>query len=212
MFNICRVVQILVWMLVSTNGLADEIPSPDQVIISTIQQLQFSLAKEADKLQKTPDFIYEMLPNIFSPSIDFPRVGSLALGKYWRRANKQQRQLFVLAFRDFMMRSYARALLQRKGWRIDFLPSTFKPGSKKAVVRTEVVLPDRKRPVAVAYRMHLRHGKWKAYDVTVEGISLVTTYRATFSCEARKKGLDSLIQRLNNPNVDRKQTTLRCFH
>jgi phospholipid transport system substrate-binding protein len=62
-------------------------------------------------------------------------------------------------------------------------------------VRTEVIQPNGEA-VSINYRLYLKNGAWKVYDISVEGVSLVTNFRTSFATEIKQAGLDSLIQRL----------------
>ncbi len=75
-------------------------------------------------------------------------------------------------------------------------------GANKAMVKTEVLQPGIK-PVGVDYRMELVNGQWKAYDIMIEGVSLVTNYRTTFSNEVQTKGsLSAVIDDIAKRNAD----------
>jgi len=75
-------------------------------------------------------------------------------------------------------------------------------GATKTVVKTEVLQPGL-QPVAVHYRMILADGEWKAYDIMIEGVSLITNYRTTFSTEVQTKGsLSAVIDSLAKRNIE----------
>jgi phospholipid transport system substrate-binding protein len=75
-------------------------------------------------------------------------------------------------------------------------------GSNKVVVKTEVLQPGL-QPISVNYRMLLSNGRWKAYDIMIEGVSLVTNYRSTFSNEVKTKGsLAAVIDGLAKRNAE----------
>jgi phospholipid transport system substrate-binding protein len=98
-----------------------------------------------------------------------------------------------------LVRTYSRAFVEFKDWSIRYLPIDMEADATKVVVKTEVLQPGL-QPVAVDYRMLLSNGDWKAYDIMIEGVSLVTNYRTTFSSEVQAKGslnavIDSLAKR-----------------
>ena len=75
-------------------------------------------------------------------------------------------------------------------------------GASKVIVKTEVLQPGL-QPVAVNYRMLLSEGRWKAYDIMIEGVSLVTNYRTTFTNEMQTKGsLNAVIDSLAKRNTE----------
>jgi phospholipid transport system substrate-binding protein len=101
-----------------------------------------------------------------------------------------------------LVRTYSRAFVEFKDWSIRFLPLEMEEGATKAIVKTEVLQPGL-QPVAVHYRMLLSDGEWKAYDILIEGVSLVTNYRTTFSNEVQTKGsLNAVIDSLAKRNTE----------
>jgi phospholipid transport system substrate-binding protein len=135
------------------------------------------------------------------PHTDFDRISALVLGKVWKTATPQERERFKQEFQTLLVRTYSRAFVEFKDWSIRYLPLNMENGSTKVIVKTEVLQPGL-QPVAVDYRMLLNNGEWKAYDIMIEGVSLVTNYRTTFSTEVQTKGslnavIDGLARRNN---------------
>ena len=75
------------------------------------------------------------------------------------------------------------------------------PGDDDVQVRSEIKLPGGAPPVTVDYGMDKNDADWKVYDVIVDGVSLVTTYRSTFAEEIRQSGIDGLIKSLREKNA-----------
>ena len=69
-------------------------------------------------------------------------------------------------------------------------------------VRTQLLLPQ-VDPIEVLYHMHLKDGNWMAYDVKIDGISLITNYRTSFNREVRSIGMDGLIRKITALNEKR---------
>jgi phospholipid transport system substrate-binding protein len=136
------------------------------------------------------------------PSTDFDKISSLVLGKLWKTATPEERERFKHEFQTLLVRTYSRAFIEFKDWSIRYLPIEMEPGATKVVVKTEVIQPSL-QPVAVDYRMLLSDGQWKAYDIMIEGVSLVTNYRTTFSSEVQNKGsLSAVIDGLQKRNSE----------
>jgi phospholipid transport system substrate-binding protein len=182
---------------------------PKDIIESATSALikELQAKREANKL--SPQVIQGLAQKLLLPHLDLKKVSRLVLGKYWRRANKEQKAKFQKLFIAMLMQTYTTALsenidtaLTRK---VNYLPMT-RDSSKvdDLTVRTEINSTTGK-PVPVNYRLHLKKDKWKIYDVTVAGISLVITYRNNFSSEIRRGGLDKLIARLASHNDKRAQ-------
>jgi phospholipid transport system substrate-binding protein len=133
------------------------------------------------------------------PYFDFTDMTRLAVGVAWRRATPEQQKALEDSFRTLLVNTYANALAQAGGGNrsIDVKPAA--PSGSDTVVRTQVK-ENGKQPIAIDYRLHDKNGAWKIFDVTVEGVSLVTNYRTTFSEEVNKSGIDGLIKSLQDRN------------
>jgi phospholipid transport system substrate-binding protein len=124
------------------------------------------------------------------------------LGKHWRTATAAQRKRFIEAFYGTLMSDYGDAILEFTADRLRILPFRGDPAADTATVRTEVKRDDG-TPVPVNYSLRRTAQGWKAWDVTIEGISYVKNFRTDFGAEVDQKGLDELIQRLETQNAAR---------
>jgi phospholipid transport system substrate-binding protein len=182
-------------------GTAWAVVSPQDVVMTTSEQMMAALQKNRAVLERDSDKIYDLVSSILLPNFDFDLIARWALGKHWRQANAEQRKRFTQEFRLLLVRTYAKVLLEYSGDKIHFPPSpTPAPDQNEATVRTEVK-PQQGAPIAVNYRMHRKDGTWKVFDVTVDGVSLVTNYRNTFSSQIREKGMDGVIDELIKRNA-----------
>jgi phospholipid transport system substrate-binding protein len=175
---------------------------PEHIIQSLSDRLHDVLQKDRERLKTDRAYVYQLADEIVAPHVDFDRVSSLALGKHWRRATPEQKAEFVYQFQRMLIRTYATAFHEFGEWSIRFLPRREGEKPSKIVVRSEVLRPGAP-PASVSYRMHQKDGAWKAYDVVIEGISLVTNYRSSFSREVRRGGMDALIKRITSMNDKR---------
>jgi len=182
--------------LAATSG---ELAPPQQVVEQISNQLHQVLTSDSDRLQRDPDYVYQLANEILVPHVDFSRVSSLVLGKHWRRATPQQREQFSQEFQRLLVRTYSTAFNQFGDWVVHYLPVRMSEDGARAVVRIKVSRPAAEA-VEVLYNMHLREGEWLAYDVKVDGISLITNYRSSFSREIRRVGMDGLIRKLSSMN------------
>ena len=138
-----------------------------------------------------------MADQILAPRIDFSRVSSLVLGKYWSRATPEQRESFSREFKRLLVRTYATTFLDFEDWEIRFLPMPPGAGDHDATVRTQVVQAA-SPPVTVLYRLRRDEDGWKAYDVVIEGVSLVKNYRVQFNDILSKSSYAELLERLKS--------------
>jgi len=175
---------------------AAEPAAPAKVIQGVSEQLLKVLEIEQERLQSDPVHAYRLANEVLVPHVDFVRVSGLALGKYWRRASKPQREAFIQQFQRLLVRTYSTAMREFADLDIRYLPLRMVEGDEKVAVRTQVVRSESAAPIEVIYSMHLKEGSWLAYDVKIDGISLVTNYRSSFSREIRRAGMDGLIRKL----------------
>lgn len=133
------------------------------------------------------------------PHVDFEEATRLAVGRSWREATPEQRKKLVQEFRSMLVRTYSNALEGYQGQEMKVLPSRVKPGETDATVRNQFTRAGGK-PVPIDYQMRKTDSGWKIYDISVEGISLVLTYRSEFDQVVKQQGIDGLIKRLGQKN------------
>jgi len=176
---------------------------PLELVQNTANQMLAEMKSRKPELQANPEKIYQLVDQIVLPRFDFKRMSRLALGRYWRRASEAQKQAFTNAFRELLVRTYATALLNYSDEEIVYKPLRQSPGGDDVTVNTLVSEPGG-TPVPIDYRLHWENGEWKVYDVSVDGISLVSNYRSSFASQIRRYKMDGLIQRLQSMNQRQK--------
>jgi phospholipid transport system substrate-binding protein len=134
------------------------------------------------------------------PHVDFEEATRLAVGRGWAQASAEQKKRLVTEFRNMLVRTYSNAISAYEGQTMNVLPSRVKPGDSEATVRNQFVRPGGK-PVLVDYSMRKTDKGWKIYDIVVEGVSLVLTYRSEFDAVVKQEGVDGLIKRLAAKNT-----------
>lgn len=175
-------------------ALADDTP-PDVLARTTTQEV-IAILKEDKELQSgNLAKVYQLVEAKILPNFDFNRMTQLVLGKHWSRATAKQKQALVTEFRNLLVRTYSSSLTAFTGQAIDFKPLAMKPTDTDVMVRSEIKQPGG-QPIPVNYSMYKTAFGWKVYDVTIDGVSLVTNYRASFSNTIRQNGIDGLIKTL----------------
>jgi len=169
---------------------------PDELIKQTSEQVLKTLSENKSLYKKQPEKILSLVNEIILPHLDFNAMSKLALGKNWRKANKIQRAQFVDAFKGMLIRTYSTALTEYTGQKIEFLP--YRPPAKgKITVTVKTRINQSNGPyIPIDYRLRIKNDVWKVYDIKIDGISLVTNYRNTFSADIRRMGMDGLIEKL----------------
>lgn len=203
MKNIIKIQQILFLILFfgsSTILTASEISAEDarELIQTTAEDVIAHVESNRSRYEADPSQLYGLVNEKVSPSVDFSRMSRWILGKHWRKASPEQQVQFTSEFRKLLIKTYATALLKFSGEKISYLPVTdIKNG--KVRVKSEIVLSDGKH-FNVQYRMHNKDKDWKIFDISVDGVSLVSTYRSSFSTEINKIGFEGLLNNLVSKN------------
>ena len=134
------------------------------------------------------------------PHVDFREAAQLAMGKSWSTATPAQQDQITNEFRSMLVRIYSNAIDVYRGQTMKVLPVRLPPGATEVTVRNQY-LREGRPPVAVEYAMKKTPEGWKIYDISVEGVSLVLTYRAEFESITRTSGVAGLLKRLAEKNA-----------
>jgi len=175
---------------------------PQEVVQRVSSRLMEVLRQDRSRLSTDQGYVHRLVDELFLPNVDFDRVSGLVLGPFWPAATEEQRQEFRREFKEMLIRTYTSALDKLGEWEIQYPPVHQEPGDRELSVPTQILRPGA-APVEVSYRMAFDGARWRAYDVSVEGVSLLTNYRSTFVRMARQKGLDGLIRDLAQRNAAR---------
>jgi len=163
------------------------------------------LRQHRAELEADPRLIYGLVEEIVVPRFDFELISRYALGKYWRTASPEQRATFIENFRSLMVRTYAHTLLNYSDQEIQYLPVRSGKNDKRVVVATKVSAAGAPA-IPIDYKLYTNDGaSWRVYDVEIDGVSLVSTYRSNFDSQIRRVGVDGVIQWLVERNQDRAQ-------
>ena len=134
------------------------------------------------------------------PLVDFREAAKLATGRAWQGASAEQQDRIVSEFRRMLVRIYSNAIDVYRGQTMKVMPLRLQPDATDVTVRNQYMRSGQP-PVTVEYAMRKAGDGWKIYDITVEGVSLVLTYRAEFDNITRASGVDGLIKRLAEKNA-----------
>lgn len=179
------------------DGLTDD--AAMKLVQSTADQVIHEIAARQADLDKDPSVLLDIVDKTLLPEVDSERMSRLVLGRYWRTASAGQKAAFTEQFKRLLVRTYAGPLSKLGNQTIKVTGT--KPGSDKDEIEVEsVVSGGDMGSVPVDYRLAAVGGQWKAYDVVIDGISLINNYRGSFAQVIQQKGLDSLIATLKTQN------------
>jgi phospholipid transport system substrate-binding protein len=182
---------------------------PTEVVQGAAQGMLQDLDKDRDAYRRDPARVGQLVDKYLLPHFDTEFSARLVLGQHWRDATPDQRQRFINAFYRSLLNNYGAALSAFTSDRLKIFPTKVDPDTTRATVRTEVKRDNGDR-VAVNYYLHKTPQGWKAWDVVIDGISYVNSYREDFGPQIEQQGIDSVIKRLESgekPESIGKQTS-----
>lgn len=179
--------------------------SPSNLIETAANAMIGELEAHRAQYRKDPTRLHRLVDDILLPHFDVDYAGRLVLGRNWTAATPEQRQRFIKAFYDSLLNNYGDALIDFTGDRIRVLHTPLDPTATNATVRTEVK-GSRGQRISVNYSMRRTAQGWKAWDVVIDGISYVKSFRDDFASEIAQKGLEAVIQRMEAQAASRKQS------
>jgi phospholipid transport system substrate-binding protein len=173
-------------------------PPPDEVAKTMVERLQREVGAHQDELRRNPGKLYRTVDAILSPNFDLPHITQLVLARHWKTATPEQRDQFQGAFKGMLIRSYGAALLDLgSSGRIEWLPVKAPPDATDVTVRATVVR-DSGPPLPIGLVMRLSGGDWKVYDILVESVSLVSSFRGQVGSQVRRGGIEAAIEKLES--------------
>lgn len=189
---------LLILALAAPPAFAQEI-APDAVLKSVTEEVVAAIRQDKAIQAGNAARINALVEAKILPHFDFRRSTQLAMGAHWRAATPEQQERLTREFRTLLVRTYSGALANYRDQVIEFRPLRARPGDTDVTVRSQVKQPGAE-PVVIEYDLEKTGAEWKVYDVRVAGISLVVTYRSSFSEEVRNRGIDGLIATLSSKN------------
>lgn len=190
----------LLLLALGGNPIQAAVTPPQDVVQDTSTRMLDALRKNRAMIDREPGRLYDLVDQIVLPNFDFELMSRWVLGRAWKQATPEQRRQFTEEFRTLLVRTYAKALLEYSNEAIRVLPQSEPADGDEVTIKTEV-RPKTGQPVQINYSMHLGKDTWKVYDVTVDGVSLVTNYRGTFASQIRDSGMDAVIADLRQRNA-----------
>jgi len=185
--------------IVTMVAVADADHPAQTMVVDSTSQLIDVLKTEGERIKNDKAFLDEQIVKYVVPYVDFGTMTKLAVGKSWKKADEQQRVDLVAEFKSLLLNTYTNALTEYSGESIAFEP--FKPERRddRAVVRSSFKQSSGST-IPVLYKLRDKQG-WLIYDIEVDQISLVTSYRTAFSSEIEKGGIDGLLKTMKDKNA-----------
>ena len=194
-----KLIAALAGLLALSCAWADEVIAPD-VLVRNVTDEVLTIVRQDKDIQKGDSAkTVQLVETKVLPNFDFERMTALAMGKDWRGASPAQKGTLVEEFRTLLVRTYSKALTEYRNQTMTIKLFRMQPDNSDARVRAKVNQPGGKS-ILIDYDLEKKDSAWKVYDISVDGISLVTNYRSSFGQEVSANGIDGLIKQLHDKN------------
>lgn len=172
----------------------------DAVIKNATEEFQGLIQENHEAYRADLQAFYKVVDEKVVPHFDTRQIAQLVLGRNWRAATAEQRDRFEAAFKDSLIRTYARAMLDyHDSIKAEWTPVRAAEGADDVTVNAKI-LRDNAPPISLAFSVHAKQDQWKIYDISVENLSLVTNFRSQINVEVKANGLDAVIKKLEDNN------------
>lgn len=175
-------------------------PAPDELVQKITDEVLAAIKSDKQLAAGDKEKAIKLAEEKVLPYVDFEQATRLAVGRAWREATPEQRKRLIAEFRNMLVRTYSNAISAYQGQTLKVLPQRGKQDPEETVVRTQFIRAGGP-PLPIDFTMHKTGDTWKVYDITVEGVSLVITYRSEFDAIVKQEGIDGLIKRLAQKNL-----------
>jgi phospholipid transport system substrate-binding protein len=178
-----------------------EVIAPDDLIKNTVQEVTAIIKQDKDIQSGNQKKINALVDAKVLPHFDFQRMTQLAVGKYWRTASPEQKQALVTEFRNMLVRTYTKVFTVYRDQTVEVKPFRMAPDDTEVTVKTIISKPG-SQVIQVDYEMKIAADGWKVFDISIEGVSMVMSYRGTFASQIQEGGIDGLIKTLSDKNTN----------
>jgi len=196
------------FLMVSAFASQAEILPPDELIKGTVKEVLQLISKDSKAHEANQKKLLEFIDAKVLPHFDFERMTKLAVGRAWRSASPEQKIALTEEFRTMLVRTYTKAFTLYRDVSVDTKPVSMPANAEEVTVKTVILRPGAP-PIPVNYEMWKTATGWKAFDLTVEGVSLVATHRGSFAEKVQQSGIDGLIKSLHELNQTEEKAPLK---
>ena len=180
-------------------GVQANMPEPEALIRNTVDEVLAIVRQDKDIQAGNKKKVNELVDAKVLPHFNFTHMTKLAVGKNWRNATPEQKKNLEIEFRNLLVRTYTTAFTTYQDQEVEVKPLKMANDATEVTMKT-FILNKGKQPLPVNYDMEKTASGWKVYDLSIEGVSLVTNYRGTFAEQIQKSGNDGLIKTVVEKN------------
>jgi phospholipid transport system substrate-binding protein len=194
------------WFLVAAAAASPAVAPRDVVqgavarVISTLEEAKLNQGEPtAAAARPSAERVRAEIRRIATDLFDFDEIARRALSRHWANRTRAEQTEFTALFTDLLERSYVGKIESYSGEKIVYTGEVM--DGDYATVRSRIVTR-RRTDTALDYRLHQIEGRWKVYDVLIDGVSFVSTYRSEFNRVIQSSSYDELVERLRKKGID----------
>lgn len=177
------------------------IQRPEVLLKEVTNEMLQALKENDNAIKQNPGRLISIIENILVPHVDIYDMSRWVVGRNaWLKASKDQRKKFAQEFKDLMIRTYASSLTAYSNQTIIYNPVRGDVSNKKRVQVSSQILESGRSPIHVDYRLVQKKGRWKVYDINIEGVSLLKGFKSQFAQDIQQGGLDPVIEKMKKHN------------
>lgn len=170
--------------------------SPVPMLQNAAEQILQVLKQNKGKLEQNPQVIYQAVQRHLVPIVDVTGMSRSVLGRQaWIKATPSERSQFTRAFTQLVIRTYSKPLSSYQDEQVKFMPLRGAPSGRFVRVNSLIVRPSAK-DIPLAYSLVNKNGQWRVYDLSVEGVSLLQSFRSQFAQELRNGSMADLLKQM----------------
>ncbi|WP_435928889.1 phospholipid-binding protein MlaC [Dryocola sp. BD613] len=191
---------MIAMLVIAPLAMAADQSNPYKQMQEAAQKTFDRLKNEQPKIRQNPNYLRDIVGQELLPYVQIKYAGALVLGRYYKEATPAQRDAYFKAFEAYLKQAYGQALAMYNGQSYQIAPEQPLGNADIVAIRVTIIDPNGRPPVRLDFqwRKNSQTGKWQAYDMIAEGISMITTKQNEWSDILRTKGIDGLTAQLKS--------------
>lgn len=177
--------------------------SPIPMLEQTANNIIATLKENKSSLKSNPNIIYQAVETNLLPIVDVAGMSRSVLGRQaWSKATEKQKNQFSKAFTRLVIRTYSSPLAQYTNESIQFLPLRGSVNSRFLRVNSIIVRSEGQN-IPLSYSLVSKNGQWRIYDLSVEGVSLLQSFRSQFAEALKNSSIDEVVGLMEKKQLKR---------
>ncbi|WP_298626836.1 phospholipid-binding protein MlaC [uncultured Legionella sp.] len=177
--------------------------SPVPMLEHAANDIIATLKENKSSLKSNPSIIYKAVETYLLPNVDVAGMSRSVLGRQaWSKASAAERSQFSQAFTRLVIRTYSSPLTQYSDETVQFLPLRGSLDSRFIRVNS-VIVRSKGQNIPLSYSLVAKNGQWKIYDISVEGVSLLQSFRSQFAQALQHSSITEVIKEMQKKQAQK---------